>query len=379
MFCIFRCFPEKSFVDPGEDALSQSDHAFFSRIFEDHDQEIASLNCQNTFFEGSKSQKGDESCSTCEDKKKVFPHGRYSTPHAKSRFNSLYGNEVLNNIVKPHGLPYMKKYKDRTITFDYQSPSSAVSRQCDIVTSYEHDIEDTSDNTNLKSNSLLHSLTNVASPVLLKCAHESINEAYILSSPSSSSSTYSSINICSGWSTEDEHEQINYKWNLDSDYTSENSFLHPLVNFKPKDWKTQNAEPNLLYTAKTKNVSDWKPECEYTASDLKCTNSNNNQRYSIQKLSSIHAESLHDEAESSADLTSWYRLKYTKRTQTITISTKPSGLPQSAIKDQTFSVVQPVNSDTQCSPSDVNSPFKNKVRIPYFWPVYTYGLTTLSI
>lgn len=156
-------------------------------------------------------------------------------------------------------------------------------------------------------------------------------------------------------------------------------FLHPLVNFKPKDWKTQNAEPNLLYTAKTKNVSDWKPECEYTASDLKCTNSNNNQRYSIQKLSSIHAESLHDEAESSADLTSWYRLKYTKRTQTITISTKPSGLPQSALKDQTFSVVQPVNSDTQCSPSDVNSPFKNKVRIPYFWPVYTYGLTTLSI
>jgi hypothetical protein len=220
----------------------------------------------------------------------------------------------------------------------------------------------------MKSNSLLHSLTNVASPVLLECAHESINEANILSSLSSSSppvllecahesineanilcspsSTYSSINICSGWSTEDEHEEINYKWNLDSDYTSENSFLHPLVNFKSKHWKAQNAKTN---------VSDWKPECEYTVNDLKCINSNNNQRYSIQKLSSILAESLHDEAESSEDLTSWYKLKYTRTTQTVTISTKPYGLPQSALKDQIFSAAQPVTSDTQCSPSDVNS------------------------
>lgn len=388
MFCIFRCFPEKSFVDLGEDALSQSEHSLFSRIFEDRNMESASLKCQSTILEGSQSEKGDESCSKHADTKKVFPHEYHSTPRAKSRFKSLYGNEVLDNIVKPNELPHVKKYKDRTVTYDYQSPSSAVSRQFDTVTSHEYNTKDTSDNINLKSYSLLHSLTNAASPVLLKCVHESINEDNILSSPSSS--TYSSINICSGWSTEDEHdepqilhEQINYKWNLDSDYTSENNFLHPLVKFKSKHWKAQNAETNLLHTAKARNMSDWKPECERTVSDLKCINSNNNQRYSIQKMSSTYAESysdsLHDEAELSADLASWHRLKYTRRTQTITISTKPSGLPQSALKDQMLSTVQPVNSDIQCSSSCVNSLFKNKVRILNFWPVYTCGLTTLSI
>jgi hypothetical protein len=368
MFCIFRCFPENSLVDPGEDALSQSEHAFFSRISEDRDNEIASLDCQSTFLEGSHSGKGDESCSNRAHIKKVFPHGYYSTPCAKSRFNSLYGNEVLNNIVKPNGLPYVKKYKDKTINFDYQSPSSAVSRQLDTDTWYEHDTEDTSDNINLKSYSLLHSPTNAASPVLLKGVHESTNETNILSSPSSS--TYSSINMCSGWSTDDEHEHTNHKRKLDSDYTSENRFLHPLVKFKSKHSKAQNAETNLLYITKTRNVSDWKPKCEYTVSDLKCINSNNNQRYSIENLSSIYGESnsdtLHDEAESSADLTSWYRLRYTRRTKTITVSTKPSGLPESALKDQLLSVVQPVNSDTQCIPSDLDSVFKNKVRILYF-------------
>lgn len=387
MFCSFRCFPEKSFRDLGEDAVSQSERALFSRIFENRNKESTSLECQSTILEGSQSEEGDESCSKHADTKKVFPYEYYSTPCAKSRFKSHYGNDVLDNTVKPDELPHLKKVKDGTVIFDYQSPSSAVSKQFDTLTSHEHDTEDTSDNRNQKSYSLLHSLTNEASPVPLKCVHESINEDNILSSPSSS--TYSSINICSGCSTEDErdepqilHEQINYKWNLDSDYTSENSFLHPLVKFKSKHWKAQNAETDLLYTAET-NISDWKPEYEHTVSDLKCINSNNNQRYSIQKMSSIYAESysdtLHDEAESSADLTSWHRLKYTRRTQTITISTKPSGLPQSALKDQMLSVVQPVNSDIQCSPSDVNSLFKNRVRILYFWPVYTCGLTILSI
>ncbi|PNF30327.1 hypothetical protein B7P43_G15025 [Cryptotermes secundus] len=376
-----RCFPEKSFVDLGEDAFSQSDHALFSRISEDNNKESASLQCQSTILEGSQSEKGDESCSKHADTKKVFPHEYYSTPCAKSRFKSLYGNEVLDNIVTPNELPYLKKYKDRTAISDYQSPSSAVLGNS----------EDTSDNINQKPYSLLHSLSNAASPVRLKCVHESINEDNSLASPSSSSSsTYSSINVCSGWSTEYEHdepqilhEQINYKCNPDSDYTSENSFLHPLVKFKSKHWKEQNAETNLLYTAKTRNMSDWKPECEHTVSDLKCINSNNNQRYSVQKMSSIYAESysdtLHDEAASSADLTSWHRLKYTRRTQTITISTKPSGCPQSALKEQMLSVVQPVISDIQCSPSDVNSLFKNKVRILYFLTVYTCRLTTLSI
>jgi hypothetical protein len=237
MFCTFRCFPEKSLADPEDDALVQSENEFFSRIFGDCDEEIPSLDCQSTFVEGSHSEEGDE-CSKSADKTKVFPQGYYSTPCAKLRFNSLYGNEVLNKTVKRNDFSYMRKYKDGKITTDYQGPSSALSREFDIDTCYEHDIEDTNDNINLKSYSLLHSPTNATSPVSSKGDHDSINAATILSSSlSASSPSYSSINICSGWSTEDERSLISNKRQLDSDYTSENRFLHPLVNFKSKQWK----------------------------------------------------------------------------------------------------------------------------------------------
>jgi hypothetical protein len=328
MFCIFRSFPEKSLADPEEVAWAQSEHKFFSRNFEDCDAEIPSLDCQS-IVKGSHSEKGYE-CSKPAYKKKVFPQGHYSTPCAKLRFNSLYGNEVLNKTVKPNDFSYMREYKDGKITTDYQSPSSALSREVDVDTWYEHDIEDTND-INLKSYSLLNSPTIATSPLSLKGAHESTNAATILSGSSSvSSPSYSSINICSGWSTEDEHEQVNNKRKLDSDYTSENRFLRPLVNFKSKQWKAQNSETNLLHAAETRNVSDWKPEFEYTVSDLKCINSNNDQSYSLESLSYMYGEgnsdTLHDEAESSADPTFWYRVKYTRRT----LSIKPSGLPDSA-------------------------------------------------
>jgi hypothetical protein len=336
LFCTFRCFLEKSLVDPEEDALAQSEHEIFSKIFEDCDEETPSLDCQSIFVEGSHSE-GDE-YSKSADKTKVFPQGYYSTPCAKLRFNSLYGNEVLNKTVKHNDFSYMRKYKDGKITTDYQGPSSAMSREFDIDPCYEYDIEDTNDNVNLKSYSLLHSPTNATSPVSSKGDHDSINAATILSSSSSSaaasSPSYSSINICSDRSTEDERSLISNKRKFDSDYTSENRFLHPLVNFKSKQWKARNSETNLLHTVRTRNVSHWKSECEYTVSNSKCINSNNDQMFSIGNLSSIYRKSnsdtLHDEAHSSADLTFSYRMKYTRRAQTITLSTQPFGLPDSA-------------------------------------------------
>jgi hypothetical protein len=333
MFYIFRRYLDTSLAAPEAHASSQSEHTFHSKMFEDCDKEITSSDCQSNFVEESHSEKGDE-CFKPADKKEVFPHGYYSTPCAKLRFNSLYGNEVLNNVVKTNDSSHIKKHKDGAIKTHYQNTLSAVFKDYDIDTDHEHDIADTNDNIDLNSYSLLHSPTNATSPVLLKSVHESTNEATILSSPSSSSSSYSSINICSGWSTEDEHEHINHKRELESDYTSENRFLHPLVNFKSKQWKAQNGEAKLLYTAETRNVSDWEPECDYTVSDLNCINSNSDQRYSsTANVSPIHGDSqtLHDEAESSPGPTFWYRMKYTRRTQTITLSTKPSGLPDSTL------------------------------------------------
>lgn len=388
MVCIFRCFAEKLLVDPGEHPASQSEYAFLSDILKDPGNERVGLDCQTTFLERPHSGKGDGSCSNNADQSKLFPHGHYSTPCAKSRFNCLYGSEVLNKNVKRE-LPGSQihqtertvwvdnadvKDKDKTKKLDYQSHSSALSKDTDIDTWYEHETEDTCDNTSLESYSLHYPPTNLESPMLMKGANGSTNENNILSSPPS---TYSSINIYSDWSTEDEYEQANHKRKLDSDYTSENCFLHPLAKFKSKHQKAQNADTNLLHTVKSRNVSNWKPDCEYIVNNSEYILPNTDQRYSDDNLSSICGSNT-DEIESSADLTSWCRVKYTRRTQMIRISTKPSGPTEFVPRNQILNDVQPINSETECSlPSDWDSLSENKVSVLYF--CFTYIPVTKPI
>jgi hypothetical protein len=392
MVCIFRCFPENSLVDPGKDPLSQSKHAFFSENFKDFSNKVVGLDFQITCHERPHSEKGGGSCSNSTHVKKVFPHEYYSTPHAKSRFNCLYGNEALNKNVKNDELPEsqihqtegviwvnnvdevtnVENYKHRTKKCDHQSPSSEVSKHADTDMWYEHHTEDSDDNVSVKPYSL-YSPTKSGSPVLRKSVTESTNGTNILSSPSSSA--YSSINMYSDWSTKDELEQVNHKRKLDSDYTSENRFLHPVEKFKLKHHK---AEKDLLYTAKSRNVSNWKPDCEYFTNNLEYVNPNTDQKYLIEYPPSIcrhcNSDTLHDEVESSAYLTSWCRVKCTRWKQTVRVLTKPSGLPESAPRNQI------INSETECSlPSEWDSFSENKVRILYFYPVYTFGLTTFFI
>lgn len=345
--------------------MSQSGSACPLNIFRDHGNERVGFDCQTTFFEKPHSQKGDGTCPNNADVKKLFPHGHYSTPCAKSRFNSLYGNEVLNKNVKGDKFPGSQMHQTERIIWvgdtevkdkdgmnkcDYQSPSSALSEGKDANTWYEHEKEDTCENTSLKSHSLHYPPTNLESPILTR-GHESS----ILSSPSS---TYSSINICSDWSTEDEYEQANHKRKLE--YSSENCFLHPLAKFKSKHQKTQNTE-----TVELRNVCNWEPDCEYIVDDSKCTNPNDDESYSVDNLSICVSNT--DDIESSANLTSWCRVKYTTRTRTIRISTKPSGLTEFAPKDQILCDLQPINSLTECSqPSDWDSLSENKVSILFF-------------
>lgn len=373
------------FVDPGEHLASQSDYAFLSNILKDPGNKRVGTDCQTTFLDRPHSGKEDGSCSNSADQSNVFPHGHYSTPCAKSRFNCLYGNGVLSRNVKSDKLLGTQmhqtertvwvdnadvKDKAETEKYDYQSSSSALSNATDVDTWYKHKIEDTHINTNLKSYSIHYPPTNLESPILIKGINERTNENNILSSPSS---TYSTINIHSDWSTDDEYEQTNHKRKLDSDYTSENCFLQPLAKFKPKQ-KAQNAETNLLYTAKSRNVSNWKTDCEYIVDDSECINPNTDHRYSADNLSSICG--CNTDEETSADMTSWCRVKYTRRTRIIRIATKPSELTEFAPKNQILHHLQPINSEKECSlPSDWNSLLGDEVSILYFYFTYTYDLT----
>lgn len=391
MVCIFRCFAEKLFADPGEHPASQSEYAFLSHILKDPGNERVGLECQTTFRKRPHSGKGDGSCSNSADQGKVFPHGHYSTPCAKSRFNCLYGSEFLNKNVKSDKLPGSQmhqtertvwvdnadiKDKDEIKTFDYPQHSSALSKDNDTDTWYKHETEDTCDNTGLKSYSLHYPSTNLQSPTFMKGVNESNNENNILTSPSSS--IYSNINIYSDWSTEDEYEQANHKRKLDSDYTSENCFLQPLAKFKSKYQKAQNANTNSSYTVTSRSVSNWKPDCEYNVDYSECINPNTDHRYSFDNLSSVCGSNA-DEAESSADLPSWCRVKYT-RTRTIRILTKPAGLTEFVPRNKILSDLQPINSEKECAqPSDWDSLSENKVSIMHFYFTYTYDLTTLPI
>ena len=94
---------------------------------------------------------------------------------------------------------------------------------------YAYHTEDANDNASLQQHPLEHSPKNVGSPTFTKHVHESINATNMLGSPSP---TYSSVNTYSDLSTEDEYEQVNYKRKFDSEYTSENRFLNPLVQYK---------------------------------------------------------------------------------------------------------------------------------------------------
>ena len=366
--------------------MSHGEHAFFSEILKGSGNEVASLNCQTIFPETSHFSKGHERCSRCADVKKVFPHVYYSTPCAKSRFHCLYGNKVLNKTVKSGGLtgpqthqtdreqwlnnndkvPYVEKYKDRK-KFHYQSPPSAMSKHPNVDTRYEYDTEDANDNVSLQQYPL-DSPKNIGSPAFIKHVNESTNETNILCPPLSS--TYSSVNTCSDWSTEDEYEQANYKRKLDSEYTSENRFLHPLVKFKSKHQKAENAMTDLLYTVKSRNVSNWKPDCKYTVDDLECITPNIYQKYSNENLSSIcvncDSDTLHDAVALSADPICWYQVRYTRRTQNIRISTKLSGLPESEPRGQIHTDLQ-----VDCSPpSDWDSLSQNQVRIVFLSYLY---------
>lgn len=178
------------------------------------------------------------------------------------------------------------------------------------------------------------------------------------------SSTYSSVNTYSDLSKEDEYEQANYKRKFDSEYKSENRFLHPLVKYKSKHHKAENTMADLLYTVKPRNVSNWKPDYKYTVDDPEHITPNTDQRYSTENLSSICGNcgsgTLHDAVASSADPICWYRVKYTRRTQSIRISTKLSGLPESEPRDQIPTDIQ----QTDCSsPSNWDSLSQNHVRI----------------
>lgn len=352
---IFRYFPKKSLADPARDHGSQGEQTCFSEVsFKGPGNGAASLDCQKIFPETSQFSKGDEICSRCADVKKVRPHKYYSTPCTKSRFNCLYGRKGLNRTVRSGGLigpqthqtkreqwlnnddeiPYREKYQDRK-KFDNQSPSSAISTHSNVDTGYAYHNEYANDNASLQQHPLHHSPKNVGSPTFIKHAHESTNATNMLCSPSS---TYSSVNTYSDMSTEDEYEQASYKRKFDSEYTSENRFLHPLVQYKSKHHKAENAIADLLYTAKSRNVSNWKPDCKYTVDDLEHITPNIDQRYSTENHSSIggncDSSTLHDAVASSADPVCWYRVKYTRRTQSIRISTKLSGLPESEPRDQ---------------------------------------------
>jgi len=320
-------------------------------------------------------------CSRCADVKKVCSHKYYSTPRAKSRFNCLYGNKVLNKTVKSGGLtgpqthqtkrgqwlnnddevPHREKYQDRK-KFDYQSPSSTIFMHSNADTGYAYHTEDANDNASLQQHPLDHSPKNVGSPTFIKHVHESTNATKMLCSPSS---TYSSVNTYSDLSTEDEYERANYKRKFDSEYTSESRFLHPLVQYKSKHHKADNAIADLLYTEKSRNVSNGKPDCKYTVDDLEHITPNIDQRYSTENHSSIcgncDSGTLHD-AAASADPICWYRVKYTRRTQSIRISTKLSGLPESEPRRQIPTDLQQTNCS---SPSDWDSLLQNHVRIVF--------------
>jgi hypothetical protein len=167
-------------------------------------------------------------------------------------------------------------------------------------------------------------------------------------------------------STEDEYDHANYKRKFDSEYTSENRFLHTTVEYTSKHHKAENAMADLLYIAKLRNVSNWKPDCKYTVDDLEHIAPNTDQRYSTENLSSIFgncdSDTLHNAVASSVDPICWYQVKYTRRTQSIRISTKLSGLPESQPIDQIPTDLQ----QTDCSsPSDWDSLLQNHVRIVF--------------
>jgi hypothetical protein len=384
---IFRRFPKKSLRNPVHDPVSHSEHTFFSEIFKGPGNEAASLNCQRVFPETFHFSKGHERCSRCADVKEVFPHGCYSTPCAKSRFHCLYGNEVLNKTVKSgltgpqrhqaergqwlnndDKVPYVENYKDKK-KCDYQSPSSPMPKHFNVDAKYGYDTEHTNDNVSLQQYPLDYSPKNTGSPTFIKHMNESTNATNILCSPLSS--TYSSVKTYSDWSTEDEYEQANYKRKPDSEYTSENRFLHPLVKFKSKHQKAENALTDLLYTVKSRNVYNQKPDCKYTVHDLECTTPNMDQRYSTENLSPTHGNcdsgTLHDAVALSADPICWYQVKYTRRTQSIRISTKLSGLPESEPRDQIHTDLQQVDGSP---PSDWDSLSLNHVRIVFLSYLY---------
>jgi len=226
-------------------------------------------------------------------------------------------------------------------------------------TGYAYHTEDANDNASLQQHPLDHSPKNVGSPTFIEHVHESTNTTNMLCSPTS---TYSSVNTYSDFSTEDEYEKANYKRKFDSEYTSENRFLHPLVQYKSKHYKAKNATADLLHTAKSRNVSNWKPDCKYTVDDLEHITPNNDQRYSTENHSSISGNCDSVAVASSADPLCWYRVKYTRRTQSIRISTKLSGLPESETRDQIPTDLQ----QTDCSsPSDWDSLLQNRVRIVF--------------
>jgi hypothetical protein len=211
-----------------------------------------------------------------------------------------------------------------------------------VDTGYAYHTEDANDNASLQQHPLDQSPKNVGSPTFIKHVHESSN-ATNMCSPSS---TYSSVKTYSDLSTEDDYEQANYKRKFDSEYTSENRFLHPLVQYKSKHHKAENAIEDLLYTAKSRNVSNWKPDCKYIVDDLEHITPNIDQRYSTEDHSSMCGNC---DAVASTDPICWYRVKYTRRTQSIRISTKLSGLPDSEPQDQIPGDLQ----QTDCSsPSD---------------------------
>jgi len=228
---------------------------------------------------------------------------------------------------------------------------------------YAYHTEDANDNASLQQHPLEHSPKNVGSPTFTKHVHESINATNMLGSPSP---TYSSVNTYSDLSTEDEYEQVNYKRKFDSEYTSENRFLNPLVQYKSKHHKAENAIADLLYTAKSRNVSNWKPDCKYAVGDLGHITPNIDQRYSTENHSSIcgncDSGTLHDAVASSADPICLYRVKYTRRTQSIRISTKLSGLPESEPRDKIPADLQQTDCSSQ---SDWDSLLQNHVRIVF--------------
>jgi hypothetical protein len=173
-------------------------------------------------------------------------------------------------------------------------------------------------------------------------------------------------------STEDEFEQVNYKRKFDSEYTSVNQFLHPLVQYKSKHHKAENAIADLLYTVRSRNGSNWKPDCKYTEDDLEHITPNTDQRYSTENHSSVcrncDSSTLHDAVASSADPICWYRVKYTIRTQSIRISTKLSEMPESEPQGQIPADIQ----QTDCSsPSDWDSLLQNHVRTVFILLIYS--------